>query len=120
MNRIRIPIYVLYCVGVITIPILILRAVQISNAFWTGDWHGSYLSIFMPFILNTHIAIALALGSIPMTLLCLAMRRLYGASKKGARHTLVRVAIWLPAAVCYFFGLVVAFEIAVGLTIYNF
>jgi hypothetical protein len=104
----------LYCLCVVFILALMAYAIYCSWAFWDGLWHGSYISFFSPFMLNTSVAIALGLGAIPMVILCTIVYKLNNIS--NGRFVYVKsFIIWLPACVCIFSLLILFHEFITSL-----
>lgn len=115
----KIIIYTIYCLSIFVIFLLIASAFYFSWAFWEGLWHGSYISFFFPFVLNTHIVIALGLGAIPVGAVCLLVHKINNISSDKF-SSIKRMLIWFPTFVCGLALCLVLYEIVIGLAFRNF
>ncbi len=115
----KVAINSLYCLCVVSILVLMAYANYCSWAFWEGLWHGSYISFFSPFMLNTFVAIALGLGAIPMVILCTIVYKLNNISSSKFAYVKSFI-IWLPACVCILSLFILFHEFITGLTFHYF
>jgi len=103
MKRETILINTLYCICAINVVALIVYA-QISYFFTAWMWDASVLAVF-PLWTYTRIAIALALLSVPMTILSALVYR-HNNIRARKRRVLLGLAIWLPAVISLWIGFI--------------
>lgn len=118
-NKIRITINGVYFFCVLCVLILASYSIYSYYAFWEGLWHGSYISLWIPFIFNTYVAVALGVGAIPMVLLCLAVYKNNNIARN--KHRILKgFLIWLPACICLLSLLVLLHEVLITNTLHFF
>lgn len=118
-NRVKTIINGIYSFCVICVLALTAYAIYCHYAFWEGLWHGSYISLGMPFVFNTYVAVALGVGVIPMVLACIAVYKFNDIAKSKYR-ILKGLIIWLPACICLLSLLVLLHEILIANTLHVF